>query len=552
MKVYEAIAGACIAESSSPIFALMGDGNMEYLAAVKERNDARIVHVRHENAAVAMADGWGRVSGDVGISSVTSGPGLTQVATSLVVAARHRTSLVVLAGETPDDANFHLQAFGQERFATACEAGYMRIRTAENALDDFRQAFLLARTERRPVVLSMPMDIQQGNNPWGLDYEPSRELMPAPPPVAPSRRDLQELAELLMSSSRPVLLVGRGAATSEGAEAMRGLAGVLGARLATSLRAKGLFDDEPASLGVAGAFSSRTAREAFIDADCVVAFGAGLGYYTTEGGYLFPSATIAQVDTSPQPMRDGQRVAHTYIQGDATAVALQLREIIAAQRGSTGRIRSAGSNSEARRTGFPSGGPAGLHPAGVIDQVDRALPAESTIVVGAGHFWNFAVPTIRGRAPSRQVYTYDFGCIGQALPVAAGVAMHGGPCVVIEGDGSLLMNMQELETFGREGIPVLCVVMNDGAYGAEVHKLRAKGMAADQVDFGRSDFAGVAAAVGVKSVQVTDLDQIGPAVRDFLDNPRPTLLDVHIDPGVIAPTYQRLYFGRDEESDSDS
>ncbi|MBB6473295.1 thiamine pyrophosphate-dependent enzyme [Sphaerisporangium rubeum] len=545
MKVYEAIAAACVAEGQSPVFALMGDGNMELLSALDERDAGRVVHTRHENAAVAMADGWARVSGDVGVCTVTSGPGLTQVATSLVVAARHGSPLVVLAGDTPRLAPYNLQGFAQERFAAACEAAFVPLRSPGTALDDVREAFLRARCERRPVVLGMPMDIQQDTYPWEAVHEPSARSVPRTPPVSPSADDLREIATMLTSCEKVVVLGGRGA-TGSGRHLVE-LADRLGALLATSLRGKGLFDGNEWDLGIAGAFSSSGARALFAEADGVVAFGAGLGYYTTEGGYLFPGATIVQVDTRPRGVFEGQRPAHVQITGDAGMVARKLSALVAGSAPRTA-YRAAAKGVLSGERGTPAGpaGAGGLDPATVLRTIDEAVPASAPVVVGAGHFWNFAVPALTGRPPEKYVFTYDFGCIGQGLPVAMGVARHSGRTFVVEGDGSLLMNVQELETLARHRAPVLCFVMNDGAYGAEVHKLRAKGMRGEQAAFGRTDLAAVADALGVRAVRVTSPEQIGPAVEEFMASGAPTVVDVHISPEVISPTYRRLYYGEAE------
>lgn len=546
MKVYEAIADACLAEGQSPIFALMGDGNMELLSALDQRSPARIVHARHENAAVAMADGWARASGDVGVCTVTSGPGLTQIATSLVVAARHGTPLVVLAGDTPHLASYNLQGFAQAPFAAASEAAFVRLRSPDTALDDVREAFVRARSEQRPVVLGLPMDIQQEEYPWDPMYEPSARSMPSSPPVSPSTEDLREIAQMVISCEKVVVLAGRGAAVSGSGPALLKLADRLGAVLATTLRAKGMFDGSEWDLGVAGAFSPGAARELFVEADCVLAFGAGLGYHTTEGGYLFPKATIVQVDTHPKSMIEGQRPAHVQITGDARQVAEKLSALVADSSPRSEFRAAARAVRPAAVKEHPGPLTDGLDPAAALRTVNDAVPASAPVVVGAGHFWNFAVPALTGRAPDKYVFTYDFGCIGQGVPVAMGVAHYAGRAFVVEGDGSLLMNVQELETLARHRTPVLCFVMNDGAYGAEVHKLRAKGLRGEQADFGRTDFAAVATAFGLRGVSVTSLSQIGPAVEEFMETGEPTVVDLHISPQVIAPTYRRLFFGEVE------
>src|SRR5262249_40927475 len=109
MKVREALAEAFVAEGTSAVFGLMGDGNMFWMATIGGLPGVRLVHARHEAAAIAMAEGYARATGRVGIASVTCGPGVTQTATALVSATRSGTPLVVFAGDTPVAAPFHMQ-----------------------------------------------------------------------------------------------------------------------------------------------------------------------------------------------------------------------------------------------------------------------------------------------------------------------------------------------------------------------------------------------------------------------------------------------------------
>jgi thiamine pyrophosphate-dependent acetolactate synthase large subunit-like protein len=544
MKVYEAVARACAAEvgPGGTVFALMGDANMELLASLEALGQVALVHARHENAAVAMADGYGRATGAPGVCTITCGPGLTQIGTSLVAAARHHTPLVVLAGDTPVEADFHLQAFGQERFVLACEAEFVRLRSPATAAEDVRRAFFLARTKRRPVVLSLPMDVQDATYPWDWAYDGSAGLVPEAPPAAPSDADLAPLVAALQSAARPIVLAGRGAVRAGATGALADVADRCGALLATTLRAKGCFETSEWNVGVAGAFSTAAARELFAEADVVLAVGAALGYYTTEGGYLFPNATVVQVDTEPVGLHEGLPVGAMYVRGDAKAVADALVRLLPTDSPTGYRTAPLAPHVRLDPPATEAVG-GGLHPAAVVHALSASLPPDTMLVVGAGHFWNFVVNGLAGRDPAATIYTYDFGVIGQGVPVAMGAASARGATVVIEGDGSLIMNAQELETIARHGVPVLCVVMNDGAYGAEVHKLRAKGFPGEQVLFGRTDLAAVAAAFGVPSCVVTSVDQLPAIVQRFLADPRPMVADVHISPEVIAPQYRRLFFG---------
>ena len=126
-----------------------------------------------------------------------------------------------------------------------------------------------------------------------------------------------------------------------------------------------------------------------------------------------------------------------------------------------------------------------LHPVDVVRALDGPIGHDSMVVVGVGHFWSFPIMYLRGRPPEQFRVTYDFGSIGQGLPTAIGcaAARPERPTVLFEGDGSLLMQIQELETLRRVNLPVLVVVMNDDGYGAEIHKLRAKGLNAAAATF---------------------------------------------------------------------
>src|SRR5690606_40305044 len=132
---------------------------------------------------------------------------------------------------------------------------------------------------------------------------------------------------------------------------------------------------------------------------------------------------------------------------------------------------------------------------------DAAIPKEWIVVVGAGHMWNFAVEYLTGRSPESYIFTIDFGPVGQGIGVAIGAALARPDTGValIEGDGGLLMHVQEIETIKRHGIPVVMFVLNDGAFGAEVHKLVARGVDPSEASFGAADLAAVSRAFGVSA-----------------------------------------------------
>src|ERR1700677_1013699 len=166
MKLYEALADSLVAEGCETICGLMGDGNMSLWGALGRAGKIRIVSARHEAASVSMADGYCRTTGKVGVCTVTCGPGLTQVGTSLVVAVRGRVPIVLIIGEIPPGAKNSLQSMDQRRFAEACGARYHNVSSVDNAPDEIAEAFYAARVHRTPVVLNLANDLQEKSFDW--------------------------------------------------------------------------------------------------------------------------------------------------------------------------------------------------------------------------------------------------------------------------------------------------------------------------------------------------------------------------------------------------
>ena len=178
MKLYEAIAESLVAEGVDTLFGLMGDGNMSLWGAMGAAGKINIISSRNEAAAVAMSDGYAKTTGKVGVSTVTCGPGLTQVGTSLLIAARGRAPIVLIIGEIPKGAKNSLQSMDQRKFAEACEARFHTVTSVDNAADEIAEAFYAARVHRGPVVLNLPLDLQEESFDWDWEYRPSFSVLP--------------------------------------------------------------------------------------------------------------------------------------------------------------------------------------------------------------------------------------------------------------------------------------------------------------------------------------------------------------------------------------
>ena len=274
-QVSDILARAFAAEGVDMLFTLMGDANMYWSAAMADSQGIRLVHARHEHCAVAMADGYARATGKVGVASVTCGPGFTQIMTALTMAARGNVPLVVFAGDAPIGASWYVQQIDLAPLALATGAHFVPIEHVDRALDNVREAFYVARAEQRPVVLSVPLDLQKQDFPYLPDYTPSTDLVPTAQRPLPDPAIVDQIVAMIAEAEKPIVLAGRGAILVGRRPALEALAERSGALLATTLLGKGLFDGNPFALDIAGTFASDLAREYFAESDLVIGVGAG-------------------------------------------------------------------------------------------------------------------------------------------------------------------------------------------------------------------------------------------------------------------------------------
>jgi thiamine pyrophosphate-dependent acetolactate synthase large subunit-like protein len=551
MKVYEAIASAIAMEGCKVVFGVMGDANMAIYAGLAERADLAVHSARHEGGAVGMADGYQRTTGNLGVSTLTWGPGLLHAATQITIAARSGTPLVILTGVADPRSPNRFAQIDNQRFADTCGVRYMTVSSVDSIAHELAEAFYAARRHRVPVILGVPLELQTQELEWEWEYTSSRERLPAYVPTRPNHAVLNSIANFLSHAKRPVLLAGRGARSAGAGAAIARVADRVGALLATSLHGKGLFAGHSWDVGVAGAFASAPTETLLAQADFVLAFGAELGYFTSEGGLLFPEAEVARIDIKEAPDEIGL-LPGLYACGDARLAAEELCRLLE-QRG----VESTGFRTSETRTLLDTPAPSFESPASGVDPrrlfgaLSRHLPENVRIVSGVGHFWNFSTMYLP-IAPAAQIdVVLQFGAIGQAfaqgIGAAAGAMESDRRIVVLEGDGSLLMQFAELETAARLHLPMTVIVVNDSGYGAEMHKLRARGLG-DKVSalaaWRSPDFAQVTRALGGASLTVDTERDLEAALGAAFAADGFFLLDVRVPQSVLSDSYQKLYFGQ--------
>ncbi len=168
------------------------------------------------------------------------------------------------------------------------------------------------------------------------------------------------------------------------------------------------------------------------------------------------------------------------------------------------------------------------------------LPKNYDCVSGSGH-QSYFHSTMRGRKPENYHAVREFGAIGNGIALAIGVAAarRNGKVVLFEGDGSLLMHIQELEMVQRHRLKLLICVLNDGAYGSELHKLRADGLDASGSVFGRPDLAAIAKGFGLRGENVTDVKQFKPLFEAYQAQDTAEVWNIHVSDRVVSPSTRR-------------
>ena len=528
MLVSEAVGATLAGLGADTVFGVVGSGNFHVTNALIA-NGARFVATRHECGAACAADAWARGTGRVGILSVHQGPGLTNALTGITEAAKSRTPLLVLAADVAGAAvrsNFRIDVAA---LAASVGAVADRLYSPTTAAADAARAYRTAQRERRTVVLAMPLDVQAAH------CEPPK-VPPVPPlaPPAPAPEAAARLAQALTEAERPVFVAGRGARAARAA--LEELADACGALLATSAVAKALFHGSPWDLGVSGGFASPLTAELITAADLVVGWGSSLNMWTMRHGKLIgPGARVAQVDDDSAAIGAHQPV-DIAVHGD---VAQTARVVLGSLGGGTqpgyrsGELQARIAR-EVRWRDVPyddQGGNGVIDPRTLTIALDDLLPAERVVAIDSGNFMGY--PSMFLSVPDEQgfCFTQAYQSIGLGLASAIGAALAQPDRLPVAalGDGGALMGVSELETVVRLGLPMVVVVYDDEAYGAEVHHFGPDGFALDTVRFPPADIAAIGRGFGCAGVTVRGPGDLGP-VRDWLSGPRdrPLVIDAKV------------------------
>ncbi|TDC55813.1 thiamine pyrophosphate-binding protein [Actinomadura sp. KC345] len=557
MNVAEAVGETLARFGAETVFGVVGSGNFHVTNALVA-NGARFAAARHEAGAATMADAYARVSGGLGVVSLHQGPGFTNAVTGIAEAAKSRTPLLVVTGEVAAAAvrsNFRVD---QAAIAAAVGAVAERVHSPRTAIADVTRACRTAVTERRTVLLGLPLDIQEAELPDGAG-EPAVGRRPRnPPPPVPPPAAIARLADALQDAERPVFVAGRGARLSGAREPLAELAGRCGALPATSAVARGLFNGDPFSLDVSGGFATPAAAELIRGADLVVGWGCSLNMWTTRHGALIAGdAKVVQVDLDARAL-GAHRPVDLGLIGDAAETARAVAAELEARGHSAtgyrtpdvaGRLAREGRWQDVpyeEHPGAEDGDAPRIDPRTLSIALDAMLPRERTVAVDSGNFMGYPAMFLDVPDADALVFTQAFQAVGLGLATAIGAAVARPDRLTVAalGDGGALMSAVELETAVRLGLGLLVVVYDDEAYGAEVHHFGPGGHPLDTVTFPPADLAAIGRGFGCAAATVRRREDLA-AVAGWLAGPRdrPMLVDAKVTRGGPAWWLEEAFRG---------
>ncbi|MFW5733538.1 MAG: thiamine pyrophosphate-binding protein, partial [Oceanidesulfovibrio sp.] len=462
----ECIVRALEAHGVRTVFGIPGGSNLPLYEALGKSGTVRHVLVRHEQAAGFMAQGAARISGRPGVCIATSGPGATNLLTALADAYADGIPMVALTGQVPR-ALLGTQAF-QEADITAMSRPAVKAswtaRSADELAELLERAFEIAASPRPgPVLIDVPKDVQLEKTAYAMRAAPAEGRDDCG--AALDMEAVFHTAALLAESSRPVILLGAGAVRSRAGELACRLARALDAPMAATLLGLGAVPhDHPDFLGMCGMHGTPEANQAVAECDVLLSVGARLGDRTTgrlEG--FCPEARIVRIDADPKARRQDGAL---FLGGDAGDVLTALLSTLETpeQRRKPDAPQEPRRCESAGRHGYADPGDG---PRAVIRMAGEAMGPDAIVVTDVGQHQMWTAQAYPFARAGRWLTSGGLGTMGFGLPAALGAAMSRPKdrVLLVTGDGSLLMNLQELATLRESGADIAILLMDNGGLG---------------------------------------------------------------------------------------
>ena len=519
-------------EGVTHVFGIPGEENIRLVDALS-RSSIDYVLTRHEQGASFMAEVYGRLTGRAGVCSATLGPGAINLLLGVADATTNSTPVLALSAQVGMQRNYKEshQSVDLVSMFTPVTKWSALIATPGAVPEMVRKAFKLAQTERPGAVyLAVPEDVEEADAPAGRAPLPIN----MPRPDHPAAAQIARAAEILRTARNPVLLAGHGAVRGEASAAVRRFAESLGMPVATTFHGKGVMpDDHPLALGAVGFMRHDYVNFGFDQADVIVAAGYELQEFdpvriNPRGEtkiihiHRFPAEVDVHYDVAVGLQADIGRCL------DALAAAVTLDEPYSS---GSERIRDllAAELSRGRSDdSFP------LSPARIVADTRAALRRDDIVLVDTGALKMWMARLYPTYEPNTCLISNGLSTMGWTVPggIAAKIARPGANILVATGDGSFLMNSQEIETALRVGTPMVILVWVDDAYGLISWKMDLEIGHNVDTRFTNPDFITYAESFGATGYRISSAAELLPTLQRALSEATVSVIACPVDYGA--------------------
>ncbi|MCY4095212.1 MAG: acetolactate synthase 3 large subunit [Gammaproteobacteria bacterium] len=470
-------------EGVEHIFGYPGGAALHIYDALFKQQRVEHILVRHEQAATHMADGYARATGNPGVVLVTSGPGATNAITGIATAYMDSIPMIVISAQVPHEV------IGTDAFQETDMIGISRpivkhsfiVRTASEIPWLVKQAFYISTTGRPgPIVIDIPKDTTDPNELFEYSYPDSVSLRSYKPALKGHSGQIRKAAVTMVKAKRPVIYAGGGVVQGGADEELVKVARLTGFPLTNTLMGLGSFPgDDSQFLGMLGMHGTFEANNAMHHSDLIIAVGARFDDRVTNNPAKFcPGATIIHIDIDPAsiskvitadipivgPAKPVLKELHTALEAEMVKHPIDQSSLDEWWRRIALWRQEHGLDHDQRERKSESGQ---LLPQQVIQAVYRATQGEAFVTSDVGQHQMFAAQYYKFRQGRQWINSGGLGTMGFGLPAAMGVqfAVPDATVVCITGEGSFMMNMQELSTCMQYALPIKIVNLNNQALG---------------------------------------------------------------------------------------
>jgi acetolactate synthase-1/2/3 large subunit len=540
LKGTHIICEALIREGVTLMYGYPGGAIMPFYDALTSYPTLHHVLVRHEQAASHAADGYARVTGNVGVCVATSGPGATNLVTGLATAFMDSTPVVAITGQVAREF------IGRDAFQETDVIGVtqpitkhnFQVRTTDEIAAVIHEAFRVARSGRPgPVLVDIPKDVQNGT----AEYRPSdhitsdeylQSISESYPDPAPAL--LEQAASLIAQAKRPLIMAGHGVILSNAYAELKAFAEKTSIPVITTLLGLSAFPDtHPLQLGMPGMHGPAHVNRAISVSDLIVAVGMRFDDRVTGkvAGFA-PHARFIHIDIDAAEINK-VKVAAVPIVSDAKVALSALAEASAPadHSGWLSEIRSWQASNEEKKGAVErfEGQP---DPIGILDAIRKATDGNAIVVSDVGQHQMWTARHYTWTRPNSHITSGGLGTMGFGLPAAMGVKMAqpDDSVWVVAGDGGIQMNIQELATLQQEGIALKIAIMNNGYLGmVRQWQQFFHSRNYSETPISGPDYVKLADAYGVTGMRVTKRDEVEAAVKRAMETPGTVIIDFVIE-----------------------